>query len=221
MARVYSTAPGSVPNDIDWREGYLAGRAAFEKGLTPPPFKLEHHESSSVVRVVFEQTELAKCICEIACQKAGTVTKPFCPEDEDYSETFTTQVFLEDDATYLSFLFTDALGNQTTIVVPSLLKTIPGVPVTAVDGASILVGVGLASRNGTSLKDAITHYQIERYVRNETNKTLWVDWTPIGLMPGTHTDRNVISGVTHGYRVRFRAAFDNPSRWSDWTTQSV
>lgn len=223
MANKYLTSVASIPTDIDTQDGYISSWIAFDKGRTPPPLKIESIPSLGVVKVVFEQTELGQCICEIECQTRGTVVGigPFCIEDEDYTAVFTEQTFLDEDATLLSFLFIDPLGNESTLEIRSLAKTIPAPPLAAVNQGDILVGIPLTGYTGADLSDAITHYQIERYVRNTSNSTLWVDWTPVGRNPNTHTDRRPPSGVTHGYRVRYRTTFDNSSKWSGWGTISA
>lgn len=238
--RTYYTAPAAVPSDIDTREDIASTWCCLEKGYTPPPFKLEHDTENDQVRVVFEPNPFSStCKCQIECVAEGvafdgtdsTIGK-FCPEDEDFQVVLSSLVFTSGEPTILAFTFEDVSGNVSSLEIPSIVTVVPRAPIAQLTlsdddrRTSVIVGVPLYSETFYDLRDVVTQYQIERYVRNPTNKSIWVDWTRVGDRHQRHVntkdrlvwDRDIATGVPYGYRVRFRTAFDNASLWSEWTT---
>jgi len=236
VARDWYTAPASVPNDIDSRDGLKSTWCCFDKGYTPPPFKLIQDEDTGVVTVVFEKTEFTStCKCRIVCETAALVFNStpevpepagsFCPADQGFKKTLTNLTFSPDTPTVLSFLFQDSKGNESSVEVNSLLTVVPRSPlglVKAYDLQNVIeVAVPLFSAAFVDLRDIVDQYQIEKYEGSPSNVSTFVDWTHTrgyGTRERTHWDRAVRTGVTYGYRVRFRTAFDNASPWSDWLT---
>lgn len=238
--RTYYTAPGAVPADIDTREDVVSTWCCLEKGYTPPPFKLENDEDNGQVKVVFEPNPFSStCKCQIECVAEGLAFDgtdsqigKFCPEDEDFQVVLSSLVFTDGQPTVLAFSFEDVSGNVSTLEIPSIVTVVPKSPLAHLSlsdddrRSHVVVAVPLYSRTFYDLRDTVTQYQIERYIRNTTNKAIWVDWTNVGerhqrllnLKDRVHWDRDIATGVDYGYRVRFRTAFDNASLWSSWTT---
>ena len=237
MARDFYTAPASVPNDIDSREGLKSTWCCFDKGYTPPPFKLVQDEATGLVTVTFEKTTFTStCKCRIVCETSALVfdnadpeepapVGSFCPADQGFQATLNDIVFSPDEPTVLSFLFQDVKGNESTVEVHSLLTVIPQRPLgltKTYDNQMVTeVAIPLYSAAFVDLRDVVDQYQIERYEGSPSNRQIFVDWTHTrgyGTRERAHWDRAVRAGVTYGYRVRFRTAFDNPSPWSGWLT---
>lgn len=235
MARDYYTPPGSVPNDIDSRDGLKSTWCCFDKGYTPPPFKLIQDEETGIIEVVFEKTEFTStCKCRIVCTTDALVFEDsispneigqFCPADTSFKATLVDQIFNTEEPTFLSFLFQDVHGNESTVEVNSLLTVIPRTPLVITktyDSQSVHeVAVPLYSHSFFDLRDIVDQYQVERYEGSPANRQIWVDWTHTrgyGTRERVHWDRAVRPGITYGYRVRFRTAFDNASAWSEWRT---
>jgi len=236
MARDFYTAPTSVPNDIDSRDDLKSTWCCFDKGYTPPPFKLIQDETTGIVTVVFEKTEFTStCKCRIVCStdalvfdtttETPTTVGSFCPGDQGFQTTVKDVVFSPNEPTLLSFLFQDVKGNESTIEVSSLLTVIPLTPLgltKTYDAQKVNeIAVPLYSKAFVDLRDVADQYQIERYEGSVGNRRIWIDWTHTrgyGSRERTHWDRAVRAGVTYGYRVRLRSAFDNASPWSEWLT---
>jgi hypothetical protein len=244
--RTYYTPRTTIPADIDLREDLESTYCCFNKGYTPPPFQLEHvldeeDNPTGKVKVKFELTPFNQnCNCQIECTTRALVfpeeeeepTGSFCPADTEF-EVVLPSVFFSDDApTELLFTFEDAKGNVTTITVSSLVQVIAQFPLTVVidEGPRkhIQIGTPVSTSSFYSLFGYATQYQIERYVQHESNRHVWVDWTPIptaksfarGGKDLVHWDRDVRPGVIYGYRVRFRSTFDHASRWSAWSLRT-
>jgi hypothetical protein len=236
MSRLYYTGPGGVPRDIesktgDWRD-YRSFWCCYQKGYTPPPFKLEH--TDGVVRVSFELSPFSEtCQCQITCTTQALVfgdddeeLGSFCPGDTNFQATMNGQEFSEDEPTELVFNFIDSQGNTSTITVYSLVTVIPQTPLGRVirdtDGdREILrheIAVPLYSQAFFDLREIAVQYQVEQFIGSPNNRRVIVDWTNTGLW-GTreriHQVRGIQAGV-YGYRVRFRSTFDHASPWSEW-----
>jgi hypothetical protein len=232
------TSPTTIPSDIDSRTDVRSTFCCLEKGYTPPPFRLVNDYEAGVIKVVFEKTEFTStCNCQIECvaeaegstDPIGSVGK-FCPEDEDFEVVLTNQSFSTDSPTVVAFTFEDANGNISTVTVSSVLGIIPKTPMGLISRSDddrrthTVVAVPLYSQAFVSLRDTVTQYQIERYIRNTSNSHIWVDWTNVGInkahiltaLDRTHWDRDILQGVDYGYRVRFRSAADDASQWSEW-----
>lgn len=239
--RTFYTPRTSIPADIDQRLEMKSVFCCFNKGYTPPPFKLVHTEDDDgqpIVTVEFELNEFTQtCRCQIVCSTGALVFEEeieeepigsFCPADQEFKVTLPNELFSETNPTELIFNFEDARGNLTALTVFSLIKVAGQTPLTVVvnEGARkhVQVGTPVYSKGFISLRGIATQYQIERFVEHPSNREIWVDWTTIpttrpfhrGGKDLVHWDRDVQGGVEYGYRVRFRSTFDHESAWGDW-----
>lgn len=233
-SRDFYTPAGAVPNDIDSRQDLKSTWCCFDKGYTPPPFKLVQDESSGLVTVQFELNQfVSTCKCRIVCTSSALVFQDptqgsvgqFCPADEQFSVTLIDQVFTEDSPSVFNFVFEDAQGNQTSVDVNSLVTVVPKQPLALTKAYGDLyvneVAIPLYSAAFVDLRNAVDQYQVERYEGSPNNRAIWTDWTHtrgLGNKERVHWDRRVRPGVEYGYRVRFRSSFDDASPWSTWTT---
>lgn len=231
MNRDYYTSPGSVPNDIDSRKDLKSIWCCFDKGYTPPPFKLVHDVSQGLVEVQFEQTDFTTtCQCNIECTTDALVFEDltklgrFCPADKQFKVTLLDQAFSESAPTEFSFFFEDSKGNETSIKVSTLITVVPKAPMAIVKEDfgrfTAEIGIPLYSAGFVDLRKVVDQYQIERYEGSPNNRTILVDWThtrAYGPKERVHWDRRLRDGVEYGYRVRFRSSFDDASPWSSWT----
>jgi hypothetical protein len=236
--KTHYTSPTIIPGDIDSRQDSRSTWCCLNKGYTPPPFSIVQEQDSSVIKVVFEPNPFTQtCQCQIECVAEATGTTSaipdigrFCPEDEDFEVVLSSQVFSTTAPTLIAFTFEDANGNISTVDVNSIVSVVPIAPMGMISTSDddrrthAVVAVPLYSQTYVSLRDVATQYQVERYIRNTTNSHIWVDWTDVGSntphelnrLDRTHWDRDILTGVDYGYRVRFRNSFDNASRWSQW-----
>lgn len=236
--RTYYTPGAVVPADIDSKSPEQIGVfCCFNKGPTPVPFSIVQNETTGDVLVTFEISAFTQtCDCQIQCTTGALAfddeeeVGSFCPQDTDFKAALSGKTFSDSEPTDLIFWFTDSKGNTVSIQVTSIASVRPIAPLLAlVDDPlrdRIEIGVLPLSRTHVDLSDAVTEYQIERYVGHPAAKKLLVDW--VRIPTGTHAQRNnrdlvewdvdVRSGVEHGYRIRFRSTFDQTSRWSDWRT---
>lgn len=233
MSRDYYTAPASVPSDIERWEGYRSFWCCFQKGYTPPPFKIVQNESTGVIAVQFEVTPFAQqCQCQITCVSQALVFDDevpsddigsVCPGDTNYSVTLSGKTFSEDAPTQVNFTFLDGRGNSSAVTVYSLLTVVPRAPLgRVIDDGGVLrheIALPLYSKSFFDLREIVTQYQVERYIGSPNNRTVLYDWLNAGLW-GTrervHQVRGIQAGVEYGYRVRFRSTFDHASPWSSW-----
>lgn len=232
--------PTVIPNDVDTNSAHKSTWCCFNKGYTPPPFQLVADSGSGEIRVVFQKNEFTStCNCQIECvlegvgfnDDIGTIGK-FCPQDVNFEVILNSQSFSTSEPTLVAFTFEDVNGNVSTIDISSLVAVQPRAPMGMIEltdddrRTHAIVAVPLYSASFVSLEDSVDQYQIERYIRNSTNSHIWVDWTSVGSpvshkltsLDRLHWDRDILSGVEYGYRVRFRSAADNASRWSSWLT---
>lgn len=246
--RTYYTSPGAVPNDIpeecwcDQAEGQLGNTLAstyccFEKGYTPPPFKIEHMDG--FLRITFEQTEFTStCNCAIECiseaygyDDSSNSVGYFCPADENLTVDIQTTTSGESSLQHLTFTFLDVNGNESELEITSVVAAKPQSVMGLVEEidsgrrARIMIAPRAYTINYEDLKDYAIQYQIQRYINNPETRETWVDWTDLhttnrshilAVHKGVHYDADVRRGVDYGYRVRFRASTDNVTLWSDW-----
>lgn len=233
MVRDYYTQPASVPLDIETWEGYRSFWCCFQKGYTPPPFKIVQDEATGVIKVQFELTPFAQtCQCQIVCTTQALVfdedspdddVGSVCPGDQNYEVVLNDKTFSENEPTAVRFNFLDARGNSSSVTAYSLLTVVPQKPMGRVitDGDILRheIGFPLYSKSFFDLREIVTQYQVERYVGSPNNRTVLYDWLNAGLW-GTrervHQVRGIQPGVEYGYRVRFRSTFDHASPWSSW-----
>ena len=246
ISRTFYTLRTAIPADIDLRTDLESSNCCFNKGYTPPPFKLEHEEDedgnlTGRVMVNFELNPFTStCNCLIECTSGALIFTEdeeaigqFCPPDEDFQVILPSVYFTVTTPSTLIFNFEDASGNRTSIEVNSLVQVIPQIPLTILveEGPRnhIQVGTPIFSHTQVDLRGAAVQDQVERYTEHESNRQIWVDWT---IIPDTkpfhrggkdlvHWDRDVRSGIEYGYRVRFRSTFDHASQWSAWSTRLI
>jgi hypothetical protein len=234
--RSYYTAAAAIPSDIDQRQDIYTSVKGTIKGYTPPPLSLETDDGDVVIR--FSPGAFSEaCDGQIECLAANlsvlmgtSEIGTFCPKDTNFEVRMEDQIFSENDPTLLSFSFQDTAGNTQTVTVASISTVVPRIPltdqVTQGDRRHVIVGVPIYSKSIYDLRPYVTHYQVERYIRNSTNSKLLVDWTEVGSpaikhLDNVHWDRDVLPGVDYGYRVRFRSEVDSSSQWSDWAVLRI
>jgi hypothetical protein len=228
----------AIPVDIDIRTEFKSTYCCFNKGYTPPPLRLIADPDGGDIRVVFERNQFTStCQCQIECvlEATGDVDQigdlgKFCPEDVGFEVTLRGQSFSSDAPTPLVFTFEDINGNISTIDVNSIAAIVPRAPIGMIEQTDdntrthAIVAVPLYSSSIVSVAPYVQQYQIQRYINNSETAHTWVDWTDVGLgqhhkltqLDRVHTDRDILSGVDYGYRVRFRSEADNVSQWSAW-----
>lgn len=237
--RTYYTPTVVFPGDIDSRTDILSDSAEMSKGFTPPPLEITSDPDLGAVKIRFKSGDFVKlCNGNVQCLAqsldildGSTELGKLRKDNDKFEVVLSGQVFSNGTPLAYTFTFEDAAGNQTNLTGYVITAVVPKKPIamsTASDAddrrSHILVGAPIYSETSTDLRSIVTQYQIERYVRNPTNSNIWVDWVDIGssgpsllsYKDRVHWDRDVLSEVEHGYRIRFRVSPDNVSQWSDW-----
>lgn len=196
----------------------------FRKGPIPPPASLKIENGTAIIS--FQGVPGSNCSCFSDCIPSSGIAV-ICP---DKKVDIIRPIFANPD-TCIEFTFTivDASGNTYIFIVPVIEGIIPMRPSVVLQSSSvreISIGLPLASRNFSNIEKCISHYQVEKYIGSESNREILVDWhklpkTIIGNVESSYgntiTDRKIISGLAHGYRVRYKGTYGDFSQWSDWT----
>lgn len=242
MAKTFFTPKATVPGDIDFRTDILSTWIEMSKGYTAPPLTVSSDPESGDVTIKFTPGDFVKiCSGSIQClanslavYDADTQLGTFCASDTEFLVTLSSQQFSENEPLVYSFTFEDAAGNETSVTGFVILGIVPMRPIALVETGSsgrknILIGILPFTQSTYDLRDIADQFQVQRYIRNESNAHTFIDWSDLssgGLQARNpaeriHLDRDIIQGVQYGYRVRFRTSEDDVSEWSAWTTVST
>lgn len=222
---------------------FVGSGGLFDKGYTPPPVTIVNHNDGVGIRLVFDSSVFnsSGCVCNINCSGAVFLGAPVgsqgpivvCPITDGYAIDIvmdTTGV----DPVPISIEYTDAQGNVSTTEIGSIGAIEPQT-LSYVTGQEsgvdyIEMGIPFLTTAGTGIRDDVSMWQIERFVTNEANSQLIIDWTvaepvtrPTQFLyrTGDVARISLTSGTTYGFRVRYRSALGEISPWSGWITVTV
>lgn len=195
--------------------------AELVKSSTPIPFALSFDTESGRFKIQYAGFDSEICRCDIAC---GAFTEDDTEINicgDQLAEFTFEQSGIVDDPMNVQLKFTDSIGNENVVNTQIIATSLPIKP-----GAfyknnpdHVVVAPNFISVNSVQYDREKVQYQIWRYENHVDNLKLIADWSSKDW--STYYDRDVSSGSTYGYTVRFRGEFKDASEFSDWTVVSI
>lgn len=191
------------------------------KGLTPKPYRLYFDSVNNQLKVQYSNLGNTACLCAINCVTPNVDDYNLTTCDDEIQEISIDANSIFGDPTNADIVFQDSIGNSTAISIQALINVKPAKPNLLLQSNPLHVNVVVYSVtvNGTVLDPDKLKYQILRYENNPDNVEIWKDWTSKSWK--SLYDRNIVSGRTYGYAVRFQGEFEDISYTSDWATIEV
>jgi hypothetical protein len=190
--------------------------ALFTKGITPKPYKIYFDPDTSILKIQYTNIGDKPCLCAINCVD---------PEESDFSlticqdeiqEVSTENTSIVGDPANINITFLDSIGNKTNLNVHSMIGVKPTAPFALYKESPKRIETGFyyTTENLTVIKKHKVQYQIWRYKNNIDNAKIWKDWSSSNA--SSFYDKDIRSGITYGYAVKFRGEFGEESDFSDW-----
>lgn len=191
--------------------------AALVKGVTPQPYKLYFDPVTNQLKIQYSNLGGTACLCAINCTTPTVDDFSLTVCENEIQEVTVDATSIFGDPTNVLITFQDSIGNLSNINVHAVATLVPAAPM-ALRMASptcINVTIPFISATGTMIDQSKVKYQVLRYENNPGNAVVWKDWTAKSWK--TLFDRNIRTGRTYGYAVRFKGEFGEISSLSDWT----
>lgn len=195
--------------------------ATLVKGVSPQPYRLYFDATTGQLKVQYSNLGGTACLCAINCTTPTVEDFSLAVCENEIQEITIEATSIFGNPTSALVTFQDSIGNLSNIDIHAVVTLKPAAPMAfrQTDPDYINLTIPFVSINGAPINQNKVKYQILRYENNPGNATVWKDWT--GKSWKTLFDRNIRSGRTYGYAVRFKGEFGEISNLSDWTTIQV
>lgn len=193
----------------------------LEKGITPDPYLISWDPVTSEMQIQYLAFVDTPCSCSINCATPDETDFPIEP-CEDGTQTITTQTnSIIGDPTDVNIKFVDSLGNTSSLDVHAMAGVRPVAPSALLKGPPrhAQISVFYKSINDAIINSDKVYVQIWKYVGNPGNAKVWKDWSEYSWK--TVFDKDIKSGKTYGYAVKFKGQFKEESYISSWATITV
>lgn len=184
---------------------------SWNKGLLPSPINLRYNGQR--LEVMFQYFGESDCSCNVQCLNYSGVggQLKFCQND---IQTLSVTQTLSGDPYNLSIYLSDGIGNNSTIQVTTVINVNPKPPlvIRRYDPDRYEITISPYSVNNIEITEA--DYQILKYVGDNSNVTIWKDWSERSY--GSFIDRDILPNTTYGYAVRFKGKYGDISNASAW-----
>ena len=194
---------------------------SYNKGISPDPYYLYFDPITNELKITYTNIGSEGCPCAINCvePEIEDFNLPLC---EDELQVITVQATdIIGDPTDISIIFKDPIGNFTDASVHTVASLIPRHPSVRLEPKPLhaQINIHYASKNAKPVNPNRAKYQVLKYTDNSDNFIILKDWS--SKKWDVVYDRDLRSGHTYGYAVRFQGEFGEESFISSWETIKV
>lgn len=170
---------------------------------------------NNVVTFAFNNANISNCTCSTNCLPVSGIG--IICNDQSSSVQYR---LVKDRFNLFNFSIKDSQNNTKNISIGILTNAIPRKPFVSMfclkEKQIAIIAGDRKSIYNENMIDYIKFFQVERFIENENNSKIILDWTDINISDH-YNDESILPEKTYGYRIRYMGAFGSISKWSDWT----